>query len=135
MDPVPAVVYLQGDLPAAPPLDSAVSIRQSGSHFVPAALAVPTGTLVRFPNADPYYHNVFSYSGPRFDLGRYPPGESRQVRFDQAGVVRVFCEVHDFMRAVVVVTDHGFAAVVGQDGVFRLDGAGTTRTWARWRRR
>ena len=34
----------------------------------------------------------------------------------------VFCEVHDFMRAVIVVTDHPFHAVVGEDGAFRMDG-------------
>jgi hypothetical protein len=89
---------------------------------VPAALAVRTGTVVRFPNADPYYHNVFSYSGPRFDLGRYAPGESREVVLDEPGIVRTYCEIHEFMRAVVVVTDHGFHAVVGDDGRFSITG-------------
>jgi len=72
---------------------------------MPAAMVVPVGTTVRFPNQDTFFHNVFSYSGPaRFDLGRYPRGESKDVRFDEAGIVKVYCEVHEFMRAVVVVT-------------------------------
>jgi hypothetical protein len=78
--------------------------------------------VVRFPNADPFFHNVFSYSGPRFDLGRYPSGQSREVLFDRPGIVRTYCEIHEFMRGVVLVTDHGFHAVAGEDGAFRIAG-------------
>lgn len=129
MQTVPAVVYLSGPAlgagpatlgPAArPPVD----VLQRDTAFVPAAIAVRTGTVVRFPNADPFFHNVYSYSpGARFDLGRYPEGESRQVTFSRPGVARVFCEIHEFMRAVVLVTDHPFHSVVAEDGSFRLDG-------------
>jgi plastocyanin len=120
--PVPAVVFLEGDLPRAPAADSVVSILQEGGRFVPGALAVRSGTVVRFPNGDPFYHNVFSYAGPRFDLGRYPFGESREVLFDRPGIVRTYCEIHEFMRAVILVTDHGFHAVVDEDGSFRIAG-------------
>lgn len=116
---VPAVVWLFGDLPLTrAPLT--VTIGQSGKVFEPAALAVVTGTVVRFPNNDPFYHNVYSYSGPRFDLGRYAPGDSREVALGRAGVVEVYCEIHEFMRAVVIVTDHGFAAVASEGGAFRI---------------
>jgi plastocyanin len=121
MHAVPAVVYLEGALPRAPSADTA-TMTQEGGRFLPGALAVRSGTVVRFPNADPFFHNVFSYSGPRFDLGRYPPGESREVLFDRPGIVRTFCEIHEFMRAVVLVTDHGFHAVVDDDGRFRITG-------------
>jgi plastocyanin len=116
---VPVVVWLEGALLAASPADT-VSIGQLDKQFVPGGLAIRTGTVVRFPNDDPFYHNVFSYSGPRFDLGRYAPGTSREVRLDEAGLVEIYCEIHQFMRAVVVVTDHGFGAVAAPDGTFRL---------------
>ena len=90
---VPAVVWLVGDLLATADHQT-VTIGQSGKLFEPAALAVRTGTVVRFPNNDPFYHNVYSYSGPRFDLGRYAPGDSREVTLDRAGVVEVYCEIH-----------------------------------------
>jgi plastocyanin len=116
---VPVVVWLEGELPAAPPADP-VAIDQRDKLFLPGALAVPSGTVVRFPNDDPFYHNVFSYSGPRFDLGRYAPGTAREVTLDEPGLVEVFCEIHEFMRAVVLVTDHAFGAVAGEDGAFRF---------------
>ena len=71
---------------------------------------------------DSFFHNVFSYSAAaRFDLGRYPRGESKEVRFDEPGIAKIYCEVHEFMRAVVVVTDNPFHAVVAEDGTFRLE--------------
>ena len=120
--PVPAVVYLLGDFPEEDPVTAVRDIAQRGGVFLPGALAVRVGTVVRFPNEDPYVHNVFSYADPRFDLGRYPAGESREVVFDAAGIVRVYCEIHEYMRAVVLVSEHSFHDVVSEDGTFRIAG-------------
>lgn len=120
--PVPAVVYLLGDFPEEDPVTAIRYIVQRDGVFTPGALAVQTGTVVRFPNEDPYVHNVFSYADPRFDLGRYPQGESREVVFDAAGIVRVYCEIHEYMRVVVLVTGHSFHDVVSEDGTFRIAG-------------
>jgi plastocyanin len=116
------VVYLLGDLPDEGPASAVRDIVQRDGVFTPGALAVRTGTIVRFPNQDPYVHNIFSYADPRFDLGRYPEGESREVSFDEPGIVRIYCEIHEYMRAVVLVSDHSFHAVVSQDGTFRIEG-------------
>jgi hypothetical protein len=78
---------------------------------------------VAFPNRDPFFHNVFSYSGAaRFDLGRYPEGESKSVTFREPGIVRVYCEVHDFMRAAVIVTENPYHARPDAEGRFRIPG-------------
>src|SRR5215472_10166389 len=77
---------------------------QRGERFVPHVLAITTGTIVDFPNSDQIYHNVFSLSKTRqFDLGRYAAGHSKPVRFDRAGVVRVFCDIHSHMNAFILV--------------------------------
>jgi plastocyanin len=96
---------------------------QRDTSFVPAVLVIGVGATVEFPNGDPFFHNVFSYSSAqRFDLGRYPRGESRSVTFDEPGMVKVYCEVHDFMRAIIVVTEHPLHAVVADDGSFSIPG-------------
>jgi plastocyanin len=95
---------------------------QRNETFVPHVLAITTGTVVDFPNSDRIYHNVFSLSKTkRFDLGRYPVGHSKQVRFDQPGIVRVFCDIHSHMNAFILVFSHPFFAVTDADGRYRID--------------
>lgn len=127
---LPAVVYLKGLVPGSPPAGYAANptMTQRDTAFAPSVLALRVGGAVSFPNGDPFFHNVFSYSSPkRFDLGRYPEGESKAVTFDEPGVVEVFCEVHDFMRGAIVVTENPYHAVVGADGSYSIAGvpAGT----------
>src|SRR5262249_52396391 len=57
----------------------------------------------------------------RFDLGHYPEGESRSVRFETPGVVDLFCNIHENMHATIVVTPSRFYAVAGADGQFTID--------------
>ncbi|MGE3959144.1 MAG: carboxypeptidase regulatory-like domain-containing protein [Vicinamibacterales bacterium] len=95
---------------------------QRNETFVPHVLAVTTGTTVEFPNSDRIYHNVFSLSKPRpFDLGRYAAGRSKSVRFDRAGIVRVFCDIHSHMSAFILVFSHPFFAVTDASGRYRID--------------
>ena len=96
---------------------------QEMETFEPYALPIRMGTTVSFPNSDPVFHNVFSFSKPkRFDLGRYPRGETKTVRFDEPGIVRVFCEIHSHMSAFILVFSHPYYASTDDDGRFRLDG-------------
>jgi plastocyanin len=96
---------------------------QRNETFVPHVLAITAGSTVDFPNNDRTYHNVFSLSKTRpFDLGRYATGRSKSVRFDQPGVVRVFCDIHSHMSAFILVFAHRFFSVTDEEGRFRLDG-------------
>jgi plastocyanin len=101
--------------------DARARIDQRQETFVPRLLAIVAGTTVEFPNSDVTYHNVFSFSKAKsFDLGRYPAGRSRSVRFDQPGIVRVFCEIHSHMSAHILVFAHRFFAVTDEEGRFRI---------------
>jgi plastocyanin len=122
---VPAVAYLVGPVAGHPPAPPAQRPRlaQQDTSFRPQLLMIPVGTRVDFPNQDAFFHNVFSYSPvKRFDLGRYPRGESRTVTFDRAGVIKVYCEIHQWMRSAVVVVENPFHAQVASDGRFRIAG-------------
>jgi plastocyanin len=107
------------DLPSIRvPLTSAhPRLLQKDKTFQPHVLAVPAGTVVEFPNRDPFFHNVFSlFDGKRFDLGLYEAGSSRGVRFDQPGVSYIFCNIHPQMSAVVIAVNTPYYAMAGRNG-------------------
>jgi plastocyanin len=114
------VVYVK-DAPARPTTPTHVEIRQRDETFIPRVVAVSVGSVVDFPNDDPLYHNVFSLSrGREFNLGRYPRGQTKDVRFDKPGIVKVFCDIHSHMTATVLVFNHPWFAVPDADGRFEL---------------
>jgi plastocyanin len=120
-----SVVYLETAPQAAfeAPAPGRAVLDQRNETFVPYVLAVTVGTRVDFPNSDRTYHNVFSLSKTkRFDLGRYPRGQSRSVRFDRPGVVRVFCEIHSHMSAWILVFAHRYFATTDAEGRYHIDG-------------
>lgn len=119
-----AVVYLEGLFPKRNST-AEKQIVQKDLNFMPAILPVQTGTKVAFPNLDNTYHNIFSFSpAKRFDLGRYR-GDERpipSVVFDVPGLVTVRCDIHEHMRALILVLDTPHFALSDAEGRFRLNG-------------
>ena len=114
-----AVVYLEGRGPRGTP--ERVDVALDGRSFSPRVVVVPVGSTVRFPNHDPFNHNVFSLSDPNdFDLGLYGRGESGEHRFRHAGLVRVYCNIHPQMSGFIVVVDNAYFAQPGADGAYTI---------------
>jgi hypothetical protein len=98
-------------------------MKSEQKKFTPRVVVVRRNATVQFPNADSIYHNAFSVSGAnRFDLGLYRSGASREKKFDEPGLVRVYCNIHPQMVGFVMIVDSDFAAVTGPDGSFRFEG-------------
>lgn len=115
------VVIFFADLPAAKGAPVQAEIAQKDEQFAPHVVAVTAGSSVAFPNQDPFFHNVFSLSrGASFNLGRYPSGSSRSKVFARPGIVKVFCEIHSQMSAVIRVFDHEWYTVPAEDGTFAI---------------
>lgn len=90
---------------------------QRNKHFYPHLLVVPLGSVVTFPNLDPWFHNVFSvYQGKRFDLGLYESGSEKAVTFNRLGVSYVFCNIHPEMMAVILTVNTPFYAISDRAG-------------------
>jgi plastocyanin len=130
-----AVAVAGGSAPAAaaPRPDTAV-IDQVDKTFVPHVLAIRAGTPVLFPNQDDIRHHVYSFSEAKtFELPLYKGTPAKPVDFDKPGVVVLGCNIHDFMRGYVYVTDSPYFAVTGEDGVATLaglpDGAYQVTVW------
>jgi len=115
------VVYLEGNVPEAAPLIRTVN--QVGQRFEPEMVVVPVGSTVSFPNSDPIFHNVFSLSKIRsFDLGFYPAGETRLVKFNKPGVVQVYCHLHPDMNAAILVVPNAWYTRPDDHGAFNFSG-------------
>jgi plastocyanin len=108
--------------PASPAPAKHAVMSQKNKTFSPHILPIPAGTTVDFPNFDPIFHNAFSsYNGQIFDVGLYPPGGSKSVRFTRTGVVRVFCNIHPTMSAVILVLATPWFTATAKNGSFSLD--------------
>jgi plastocyanin len=121
----PAVIWLNpvrsGEAPPVTPRN--FTLLQKNKLFTPHLLVVPVGSSVAFPNADPFFHNVFSlFDGRRFDLGLYEAGSTRSVVFSREGVSYIFCNIHSEMSAVVIALATPYYGLVDTKGTFRVKG-------------
>lgn len=118
-----AVVYLESKKAAYPKASGdVIKIAQKGYQFSPSIIAVQTGSKVLFPNMDEEFHNVFSYSKTkRFDLGRFRrEDDSPAISFDKPGTVKIYCEIHQHMRCILLVLDTPWFTRTDERGGFKL---------------
>lgn len=120
LQPADAVVILHG-AKKPPHAEGPATIDQRQHRFVPRVIVVVPGTRVQFPNHDASYHNVYSRSrSHRFDLGLYPPGETRSTIVENPGVIEIRCSAHPDMEAYVVVSDSPYHARVSESGIYQI---------------
>jgi plastocyanin len=119
----PIIVYLT-PLDAAiqiAPREEVVTISQRDATFKPTFCVVSVGQPVELPNDDRIFHSVFSSSRPNeFKFSPYPQGESRTVRFEHPGPVRLYCSIHEKMSATIFVTPTPLHATTRLGGQFRI---------------
>ena len=110
-----------GAQPALKPVKD--NVDQVDKEFVPYVKVVVAGSAVSFPNKDDIRHQVYSFSpAKRFELPLYVGTPATPVVFDQAGVVTLGCNIHDWMAAYIYVADTPWFAITQADGKARLTG-------------
>jgi plastocyanin len=106
--PTPGVVWISDDSKPTPGPE--VEMRNAKKSFVPDLVIITVGSSVRFPNDDPFFHSIYSESGPDdFDIGFYDNGPGKSVEFPKPGIVSVRCHIHGPMHATIVVVDGPWA--------------------------
>ena len=119
-----AAIWLTAEHPgplAQARTDRTYTLLQKNKQFSPHLLVVAVGSAVHFPNADPFFHNVFSlFDGRRFDLGLYEAGTTRDVTFGREGISYIFCNIHPEMSAVVIALATPFYATAEAQGRFQI---------------
>ncbi len=128
------LVFLERVAGASPPPAKNPAIFQKDRRFAPQILPVVKGTTIDFPNDDRIFHNVFSLSKTQpFDLDIYPPGDSKSIKFERSGWVKIYCNIHPQMIAHVLVLDNSHYDLTDEQGLFVIsgvpDGSYALRTW------
>lgn len=94
-----------------------LTIAQQDREFIPHVTVARVGTNIKFPNYDKIEHHVKSFSSAKeFEIKVYDAGTPPPVNFDKAGTAIIYCMIHDWMRAYVLVIDTPYFA--------KTDGAG-----------
>jgi len=114
------IVWVEG--PRARPRPAKATVVMKGKEFQPRITVVGVGTTVEFPNEDPIFHNAFSVSGDnRFDMELYKRPKVGSFTFQHPGVVKVYCNIHPQMSAVVLVRDNPLFTKAAADGTFTIE--------------
>ena len=114
------VVYVDGA--RVKPRPATTTMVMKGKAFNPHVVVVPVGGTVQFPNEDPIFHNAFSVSGDnRFDMELYKRPKVGSFTFQHPGIVKVYCNIHPQMSAVVVVRDNPLFTKAAVDGSFTIE--------------
>ena len=122
--PEEVVIYLKKVPGKYSPPKKHVQLDQKFLQFTTRVLPVLKGTTVDFTNHDPVYHNVFTNSQlNQFDFGRKKKGETASIKMDHSEVpVKVFCEIHNAMKAFILVLDNPFFTKAGPGQTFTIKG-------------
>ena len=108
-------------------------IDQVDKEFLPYVSAVRVGTRIHFPNRDQIRHHVYSFSDAKtFEIPLYAGTPAEPILFDRPGPVVLGCNIHDWMRAYVLVVETPHFGVTGADGRVDLElpaGSYSVRVW------
>ena len=94
---------------------------QRNKTFFPNIVAITAGSTVYFLNEDEHFHNIYSLTPKaRFNIGRRPPGNVYGKKINKVGVVKLGCDIHPEMGAVILSLDTPFFTKVNSDGTYEI---------------
>ena len=116
-------VYIKQGAQKTPAAGEGPVLDQVGCMYEPYVLGVVTGQKFKVRNSDPLLHNVHATpkTNKEFNFAQVSKGQVNEKSFDQPEVlVRMKCDVHQWMFAYVGVVDHPYFAVTDKDGNFTI---------------
>jgi len=114
---------IKGKFP--PPAD--VAVEQKECMYLPKTFGIESGGSVIIQNKDKTTHNVHTYKGNESQFNQGQPPGTPDIKLPEKGktyddgVITFKCDIHKWMNASGVVTDHPFFTVTGADGAFKLE--------------
>jgi plastocyanin len=101
-----------------------VVLDQQGCRFRPRVQAAPPGSTLELGNGDAVLHDVHGHLGAAtvFNVAMPRAWARTPQLLTRPGLIRIGCDVHAWMSAVVLVTPTPYVTVSGEGGRFTLAG-------------
>ncbi len=99
---------------------------QKGCRFIPHALVVPTGRMVKVLSDDAVAHNTHTYPSKNDSVnsGVAPNDREGKLQFEyrraESVPLSVTCDYHGWMKAFHLPVDHPYATVTDANGKFSI---------------
>ncbi len=113
------VVYVQ-EAPGATAAPKTEKMDQQHMAFIPHVLDVTQGDTVKFENHDKVAHNVFSPDIEPYNLGTFPPDQSKTHTFTKPGAYTQLCSLHPEMLGYVYVAPTPYHAKLNAQGEYTI---------------
>lgn len=112
-----AVVTLSPSKPCIQQETPMTTVEQKDREFHPLVTVVTVGSKVSFPNKDSVKHHVYSFSETKkIDLPLYKSNTPPPVVMEKSGIVTLGCNIHDWMKAYIFVSETPFFGKSGPKG-------------------
>jgi plastocyanin len=104
--------------------DSAPILDQRDCRYIPHLVLVPAGTPLTILNNDGVLHSVHTQSvkNSAFNRAQSKFKKEMQETFVHPEIIKLTCDVHSWMSGWIIVQEHPYVAVSGEDGSFELLG-------------
>jgi len=94
-----------------------IEIKQEDKEFNALVSIVPLGSTISFFNNDSVKHHVYSVSkGNKFDIPLYSGNRPKKITFTKPGVVKIGCNIHDWMLTFAYISQSKYIALVDENG-------------------
>ena len=101
-----------------------IQMDQQKCIFIPHVLLVPAGVEFEALNSDPVLHNFHAIGKHNKEINVMQTKTKRRrlpLVFPEPDTIEVVCDVHSWMKAWIIVTEHPYYALTDADGQFRLE--------------
>ena len=91
-------------------------------RFEPRVQVVPLGSKIEILNSDPVLHNTHGFLDKKTIFNVAMPLQGMKVKkpLRKAGLLRIDCDSHGWMRGWIYVADNPYYALTAADGTFEI---------------
>ncbi|MGS2719053.1 methylamine utilization protein [Paraglaciecola aestuariivivens] len=123
------VISFKQDAPASASSETA-TMDQVNIQFLPQVLVIQKNQMVKFPNSDNTRHHIYSFSKAKpFEIKMFRGGESKQLAFEQPGIVVLGCNIHDQMVGYIYVAENSNTAMTDAQGLAEVPSGLAIQLW------